>query len=406
MNVRSTAMTMALLFVSALAPSAPAQTVTAPDLKTLAGGKGWTVFNRTVTVREQAGRTVAEFDAKPGDGMAWLDGLSFTRGEIECDILGRSLPVQGSFVGIAFGVQDSETYDAVYFRPFNFRSADPDRRAHSVQYVSHPDWTWGRLRQEKPGQFEKAVEPAVDGDRWFHVRIVVEPPKISVFVDESRDPCLTVEALSGPRTGSVALWVGNASPGKFANLKIRSADETAAIERSIRDCIGWAKTKDFERLYGVIADDADFLEVHPDGAVVRGIDEFRKAEAFWGHPDFKAVRYGIRDLKIKLSRSGEVAWFYGLLDDINEWQGKPANWENTRWTGVLEKRDGRWVMVQQHFSFAAGAPAKTDPATVTFVGISGFLIEAGGKKVLIDGLSKFTPPAVVFKSEMDAWTVK
>ena len=23
------------------------------------------------------------------------------------------------------------------------------------------------------------------------------------------------------------------------------------------------------------------------------------------------------------------------------------------WTGVLEKRDGRWVTVQQHFSFAA-----------------------------------------------------
>jgi hypothetical protein len=48
-----------------------------------------------------------------------------------------------------------------------------------------------------------------------------------------------------------------------------------------------------------------------------------------------------------------VAWFYCILDDINEWKGQPANWENTRWTGVLEKRDGRWVMAQQHFSFAA-----------------------------------------------------
>lgn len=172
------------------------------------------------------------------------------------------------------------------------------------------------------------------------------------------------------------------------------ANETAAIERSIRDCIGWAKTKDFKLLYGVIAADADFLEVHPDGAVVKGIDEFRKAEAFWGHPDFKAVRYEIRDLKIKRSRSGDVAWFFCLLDDINEWQGKPASWENTRWTGVLEKRDGRWVMVQQHFSFAAKRPAKTGSDTVTSVGISGFLIGVGAKKVLIDGLSEFTPPAV------------
>jgi hypothetical protein len=30
-----------------------------------------------------------------------------------------------------------------------------------------------------------------------------------------------------------------------------------------------------------------------------------------------------------------------------------ASWENTRWTGVVEKRDGRWVIVQQHFSFAS-----------------------------------------------------
>jgi ketosteroid isomerase-like protein len=129
--------------------------------------------------------------------------------------------------------------------------------------------------------------------------------------------------------------------------------ELGHIERSIRGCIGWAKDKDFRLLYSLIANDPDFLEVHPDGAVIKGFEEFKKGERFWGSPDFKAVRYEIRDLKIKLSRSGEVAWFFCILDDINEWKGQPASWENTRWTGVLEKRDGRWVMAQQHFSFAA-----------------------------------------------------
>jgi len=42
---------------------------------------------------------------------------------------------------------------------------------------------------------------------------------------------------------------------------------------------------------------------------------------------------------------------------------------------------------------AAGARGQASN-TVTFVGISGFLIEVDGKKVLIDGLSNFTPPAV------------
>ena len=128
--------------------------------------------------------------------------------------------------------------------------------------------------------------------------------------------------------------------------------EIQSIEQSIRDCIGWAKTKDFRLLYSVIAKDPDFLEVHPDGKVVRGFDEFIQAEKIWASPDFKAVRYEIRDLRIKLSKSGDVAWFFCILDDINEWKGQPANWENTCWTGVLERRDSHWVMVQQHFSSA------------------------------------------------------
>ena len=131
--------------------------------------------------------------------------------------------------------------------------------------------------------------------------------------------------------------------GRSAGQAAPSSQDLVEIERSIRDCIGWAKNKDFGVLYGAIAGDADFLEVHPNGKVVKGIEEFKKAEKLWASPDFKAVRYEIRDLKINLSRSGDVAWFFCILDDINEWKGKPASWENTRWTGVLEKRDGRWT---------------------------------------------------------------
>ncbi len=217
----------AVLFVPVLASLSSAQAVVEPDLRAVPDGKGWTVVNRAVTVTERDGRAVAEFDARPGDGMARFDGAAFTLGEIECDIQGRGTPVQGSFVGLAFGVRDAEAFDAVYFRPFNFRSEDPARRSRSVQYVSHPEWTWPRLRQEKPGAFEKAVEPSPDPDRWFHVRIVVGPADIRVFVDGAAEPCLTVPALSGPRTGAVALWVGNNSPGRFAGLKIKPADKPA-----------------------------------------------------------------------------------------------------------------------------------------------------------------------------------
>lgn len=134
---------------------------------------------------------------------------------------------------------------------------------------------------------------------------------------------------------------------------VKDAGEVAAIEEAIRGTIGWAKQKDFALLYGIIANDADYIEVDPDGRVVHGFDEFRKSETFWGSPDFRAIRYEIRDLEITRSRSGDVAWFFCILDDINEWKGQPANWVDTRWTGVLEKRDGRWIMAQMHFSFAS-----------------------------------------------------
>jgi ketosteroid isomerase-like protein len=96
------------------------------------------------------------------------------------------------------------------------------------------------------------------------------------------------------------------------------------------------------------------VEIDPTPGVLRGISDFKKNEAFWASPNFKAVRYEIRNLKIQLSESGTVAWFYCILDDINEWKGEPACWMNTRWTGVLEKRKGNWIIVQMHFSFASG----------------------------------------------------
>lgn len=126
--------------------------------------------------------------------------------------------------------------------------------------------------------------------------------------------------------------------------------ELAAVERAINGAIGWAQTKDLDLLYSIIANDSSYLEVHPEDAVVKGFAEFRRMEEFWMNPEFRAIRYEITDLQITLAQSGTVAWFFCMLDDVNEWQGQPASWLNTRWTGVLEKRDERWVMVQMHFS--------------------------------------------------------
>ena len=132
--------------------------------------------------------------------------------------------------------------------------------------------------------------------------------------------------------------------------KIDKESELVLVEQTIDGCIEWAKTKDFDWLYSIIANDTSYLEVHPENFVVKGFANFKKMEKFWSSPDFKSIRHGIRDLRITLSRSGDVAWFYCMVDDINEWKGESVSWINTRWTGVLEKRNGKWVIVQMHFS--------------------------------------------------------
>jgi CubicO group peptidase (beta-lactamase class C family) len=178
---------------------------------------------RTTSVVDVKGKRALAVGAAPGYDVIWLDGYDFTNGVIELDVLGRSQPVQGSFLGVAFRVVDGQTHDAVYFRPFNFRATDSTRHAHAVQYVSHPRFPWQPLRTEQPGKYEKPIVPEPDGDEWFHVRVVVARPKVSVYVNDQPAPSLVVDELSDRTGGSVGLWIGEGSPGTFANLRVTRA---------------------------------------------------------------------------------------------------------------------------------------------------------------------------------------
>jgi len=177
------------------------------------------VFNRSVSSLSDGTKKGLRLSGTPGDGVAYLRGIQFGNGTIEFDVKGKDVQGQ-SFVGVAFHGVDGTTYDAIYFRPFNFRTEDPARHGHAVQYISHPTYTWQKLRAERPGAFEQPVSPAPDPNGWFHVRVVVASPKVSVFVGDAKEPSLVVNQLSDRTKGLVGLWVGNNSGGDFADLKI------------------------------------------------------------------------------------------------------------------------------------------------------------------------------------------
>jgi len=180
----------------------------------LASG-GLRVLNRQVTTTGDAVRV----SAGPGVGVIWIDKSEFGDGTIEADVCGRDID-QESFVGIAFHRRDDETYEAVYLRPFNFRSRSAERRQHAVQYVALPGSDYARLRTGSPGEFEKAVDPSAVTSGWNRLRILVRSGRVDVFVGNSNTAALTVRELQAERHGQVGLFVDNGSDGVFANLRI------------------------------------------------------------------------------------------------------------------------------------------------------------------------------------------
>jgi len=216
---------MMLMFTAGLFPAFSAvakKTTFEPDLTKLEEGKDYKVINRSLSHFIDGARKGVRFDEGRDVGLVRFAGFEFTNGVIEFDVRGKNV-LQKSFVGIAFHGIDEQSYDAIYFRPFNFRSDDPVRRSHAVQYISSPDYSWQKLRQEHPGVYEQPIQSPPDPDAWFHARIIVESPNVSVFVNGAKEPSLTVKKLNTHARGWIGLWVGDESGGDFANLKVVSA---------------------------------------------------------------------------------------------------------------------------------------------------------------------------------------
>lgn len=177
----------------------------------------YAVVNRSVTRNGE----IVHLDAKPGMGVAWIKGMSFSTGTIEFDAKGKDV-LQESFVGVAFHGLNDSTYEGIYFRPFNFRVADAVRRSHAVQYIALPQYDWELLRTKFPGKYEKSVVPAPDPNGWFHVKVEVGNRKVAVFVNGEAKYSLSIEpTLVDERGKMLGFWVGNNSEGEWKNLKVQ-----------------------------------------------------------------------------------------------------------------------------------------------------------------------------------------
>jgi hypothetical protein len=128
----------------------------------------------------------------------------------------RTLPIAAITLPLAFVSAASACA-----RPFNFRADDATPHHHAVQYIAVLDYDWPRLRQERPEQFESAVDASVSPTDWIPLRLVVHGASLKVYVGTSASsPALDIQRLATTNGGQIGLWVGNNSDGVFANLRV------------------------------------------------------------------------------------------------------------------------------------------------------------------------------------------
>lgn len=179
------------------------------------------IVNREIIPNENSEQYKLSLNAVKGDGLAVFESVSFETGTIELEIRGED--VQGkSFVGLAFNIQNDSTYEAVYFRPFNFRNKDVERRKHSMQYISHPKNTWKYLRANFEGQFEAIFNNPPAPDDWFSISIKIEADEVYVYDKRNNIELMKVKRLEKQASNRIGFWTGFNSKGDFKNLVIKN----------------------------------------------------------------------------------------------------------------------------------------------------------------------------------------
>jgi len=127
-----------------------------------------------------------------------------------------------------------------------------------------------------------------------------------------------------------------------------------AEEASVKDFLDQFKqafsSMDLELFSKLIAQDDDLIFIGTDAAeywigwepvkeAIKDIDEA-----------VDSVEILVDKQTIVVHKSGEVAWFSEVFTQKTVVQEETLTHEGLRWTGVLEKRNGNWILVQLHGS--------------------------------------------------------
>ena len=115
------------------------------------------------------------------------------------------------------------------------------------------------------------------------------------------------------------------------------------------------ETQDLDLVHEIWASDPDIVVfgTNSDEKLI-GWESIRKALQSQ-FSSFEDTYISVRDQVINVNESGNTAWFSEVMNYNYIYHGEAKQFEGLRFTGVLEKTNGEWHIVQSHVSIP-GAP--------------------------------------------------
>ena len=137
------------------------------------------------------------------------------------------------------------------------------------------------------------------------------------------------------------------------NKEFSLMDETLAIENVLDKYIVANETQNFELIQEIWAPNADIIlyGTDSDERLMGRINIKNAIKEQFSH--ITDTYISASDQFIKLNCTGNTAWFAETLNYNFVYSDKAQSYEGLRFTGVLEKMDGEWKLVQAHLSLPA-----------------------------------------------------
>lgn len=129
--------------------------------------------------------------------------------------------------------------------------------------------------------------------------------------------------------------------------------EKAQVNTVLDQLIQSTETKDMELTSKIYAHDSDMVTFGTDSAErIVGWESLKEVmqEQFSATGDSE---FTVKDQVVKVNHSGNAAWFSEVIDWTLDFEDQTMKMEGLRVTGVLEKRNENWVIVQLHYSMPA-----------------------------------------------------